>query len=56
MKVVRKSAEAVNRVVDILMGGAGCGVGGACPKSPGFDNRCVEDGSGWSAANSEKGC
>ena len=55
MKVVGKSAAAVNRVVNIPMGG-GCGVGVACPKSPGFDNRCVEGGIGWYAANSEKGC
>lgn len=55
MKVVGKSASAVNRVVGILMGG-GFGVEAACPKSPGFDNRCVEGGIGWYAANSEKGC
>ena len=54
MKVVGKSAEAVNRVVGILMG-VDSDVEAACPKSPGFDNRCVEVGIGWYAANSEKG-
>ena len=50
-----KSAEAVNRVVGILMG-VDSDVEAACPKSPGFDNRCVDGGIGWYAANSEKGC